>query len=217
MYDSGAFIVKGIETTTLRAGYLKKCDGSVWQAVCDDGWDIDVARQVCNTLGLTQSKQTIRTATNPLTIHGMSTAVHCGNSCLGRRGYRAAGRHICHGQYAGIVCCKSCTYSGHWNFTSAISTDNITCTGAPVQPMTTTGGSSMGEKEGTQQSVSSPNITNTTDKEGAQQSESCPAHAALGGGLGGLCVILAILLVGVVMGWVWSCHSRSRKPKTQER
>ena len=50
-------------------------------------------------------------------------------------------------------------------------------------------------------------------KEGTEQSESCPSLAALGGGLGGLCAILAILLVGVVMGWVWSSHRRSLQEK----
>ena len=41
--------------------------------------------------------------------------------------------------------------------------------------------------------------------------------AALGGGLGGLCGFLVILLVGVVMGWVWTCHSKTRKFELQER
>ena len=50
-----------------------------------------------------------------------------------------------------------------------------------------------------------------------QPAESCPSLAAVGGGLGGLCVILAILLVGVVMGWVWSCHRKTRKFELQER
>ena len=53
-------------------------------------------------------------------------------------------------------------------------------------------------------------------KEGTEQSESCPSLAALGGGLGGLCAILAILLVGVVMGWVWSSHRRSLQKKYAE-
>lgn len=35
--------------------------------------------------------------------------------------------------------------------------------------------------------------------------------AALGGGLGALSIILALGLVGVVTGWVWSCHNRSRR------
>ena len=47
--------------------------------------------------------------------------------------------------------------------------------------------------------------------------ETCPSLAALGGGLGGLCAILAILLVGVVMGWVWTSHSKTRKSELQER
>ena len=42
----------------------------------------------------------------------------------------------------------------------------------------------------------------------------CSSLAALGGGLGGLCAILVILLVGVV---IWSCHRRSEKSRLQER
>ena len=38
-----------------------------------------------------------------------------------------------------------------------------------------------------------------------------------GGGLVGLCAFLAILLVGAVMGWVWTCHSKTRTSELQER
>ena len=34
---------------------------------------------------------------------------------------------------------------------------------------------------------------------------------ALGGGLGTLVVVLILLLVGVVLGWVWSCHRNKNK------
>jgi uncharacterized membrane protein SpoIIM required for sporulation len=44
--------------------------------------------------------------------------------------------------------------------------------------------------------------------EGANTEEG--SLAALGGVLGGLSVILAILLVGVVIGWVWS-HYRIKQ------
>ena len=54
--------------------------------------------------------------------------------------------------------------------------------------------------------------TNTVEG-GVQQLESCPSLAALGGGLGGLCAILAILLVGVVMVWAWSSHRRTGKQR----
>ena len=40
---------------------------------------------------------------------------------------------------------------------------------------------------------------------------------ALGGGLGILSAVLAILLVGVVLGWVWSCHRRKGKSGIHER
>ena len=148
-------------------------------------------------------------------------ALHCGNSCLGRssqslgiRGYWINGTHhtwsddnsaceqdagiVCSvfEQDAGIPCSKSCTdcvvrISVHATILVA---DNTMSAGALVQPTAiTTGGSPMGD---------------------TQQSESSPSLAALGGGLGGLCAILAILLVGVV---IWSCHRRSGKSRLQER
>ena len=40
---------------------------------------------------------------------------------------------------------------------------------------------------------------------------------ALGGGLGILSAVLAILLVGVVLGWVWSCHRKRGKSGIHER
>ena len=58
--------------------------------------------------------------------------------------------------------------------------------------------------------------TNTVEG-GAPQSDSCPSPVAMGGGLGGLCAILAILLVGVVIGWVWTCHRKTSKSELQER
>ena len=61
--------------------------------------------------------------------------------------------------------------------------------------------------------VTEGEIANTNSQVGDmmgedQESVTC---LALGGGLGGLCAILALLLVGVVVGWVWSCHRRTRK------
>ena len=41
--------------------------------------------------------------------------------------------------------------------------------------------------------------------------------AALGGGLGTLSAVLTILLVGVVLGWVWSCRKRKRISCIHER
>ena len=41
--------------------------------------------------------------------------------------------------------------------------------------------------------------------------------ASLAVGLGILSAILAILLVGVVLGWVWSCYTRRGKSGTHKR
>ena len=41
--------------------------------------------------------------------------------------------------------------------------------------------------------------------------------AALSGGLGALAALMALGMVGVVLGWVWSCQRRKGKSTTQER
>ena len=46
-----------------------------------------------------------------------------------------------------------------------------------------------------------------TMKKAAESRTPC---SAVGGALGVLCVVLAALLVGVVMGWVWSCRNKAR-------
>ena len=37
------------------------------------------------------------------------------------------------------------------------------------------------------------------------------SYTAIGGGLGALAVVLALTLVGVVLGWVWHCRANRRK------
>ena len=41
--------------------------------------------------------------------------------------------------------------------------------------------------------------------------------AALGGGLGALAGVMFLGLVGVVLGWVWSCHRSREKSTITER
>ena len=41
--------------------------------------------------------------------------------------------------------------------------------------------------------------------------------ASLSGGLGALAALMAIGMVGVALGWAWSCHRRKGKSTTQER
>ena len=41
--------------------------------------------------------------------------------------------------------------------------------------------------------------------------------AALNGGLGALAALMAIGMVGVALGWAWSCHRRKGKSTTRER
>ena len=40
---------------------------------------------------------------------------------------------------------------------------------------------------------------------------------AIGGGLGALAVVLALTLVGVVLGWVWHCRRNKKKIRFNER
>ena len=47
-----------------------------------------------------------------------------------------------------------------------------------------------------------------SDDVGGVAEGSTDLSTALGGGLGVLSAVLAILLVGVVLGWVWSCHRK---------
>ena len=47
----------------------------------------------------------------------------------------------------------------------------------------------------------------TRDLSIGQMANNC---AKLAGGLGVLTAVMTLLLVGVVLGWVWSCHKRTR-------
>ena len=43
-----------------------------------------------------------------------------------------------------------------------------------------------------------------------QQKTETVTCTALGGGLGTLAAVLILILVGVVLGWVWSCHRKNK-------
>ena len=53
----------------------------------------------------------------------------------------------------------------------------------------------------------------TENKRGTdeQQKTEAVTCTALGGGLGTLAAIQMVILVGVVLGWVWSCHRKIKK------
>ena len=51
-------------------------------------------------------------------------------------------------------------------------------------------------------------------RRGQDQVNNCPA---LAGGLGALTAVMALGLVGMVLGWVWSCYKRRGKSTIQER
>ena len=55
---------------------------------------------------------------------------------------------------------------------------------------------------------------NMTRTEGGRTEENC---VAVGAGLGTLAAVLILVLVGVVLGWVWSCHRCQRTFKKEER
>ena len=62
----------------------------------------------------------------------------------------------------------------------------------------------------TTESATTSTVTtgNMADTEGGRTEENC---MAVGAGLGTLAAVLTLILVGVVLGWVWSC-CRSHKP-----
>ena len=52
---------------------------------------------------------------------------------------------------------------------------------------------------------------------GGKQKEAAGNTAAVGAGLGILSIVLALGVVGVVIGWVWSCHKRRELTTLHER
>ena len=48
----------------------------------------------------------------------------------------------------------------------------------------------------------------TTEGAAVKETATCN-YAGLAGSLGVLMILMAIILVGVVMGWVYSCHQRT--------
>ena len=52
---------------------------------------------------------------------------------------------------------------------------------------------------------------------GGKQKEAAGNTVAVGAGLGILSIVLGLGLVGVVIGWVWSCHKRRELITLHER
>ena len=106
--------------------------------------------------------------------------------------------------------------------------------GASDAVYSTAGGTTGVTTEGTTEGTAG-GTTEGTDGEGSYSGDSTPftessdevggrgdlrhQHlcTALGGGLGTLSAVLIILLVGVVLGWVWSCRKRKRISCIHER
>lgn len=61
--------------------------------------------------------------------------------------------------------------------------------------------------------VTSPAANGNVQRRGQDQANNYPA---LAGGLGALTVVMALGLVGVILGWAWSCRRRG-KSTIQER
>ena len=60
-------------------------------------------------------------------------------------------------------------------------------------------------------------ITTMGEGEGGTNASGSGGIASLTVGLGILSAVLAILLEGVVLGWVWSCYRRRKKSGIHER
>ena len=56
-------------------------------------------------------------------------------------------------------------------------------------------------------STAGHNRDTSADTESSRDQSPCQA---VGGALGALSAVLGVALVGVVMAWVWSCHSKAR-------
>ena len=56
--------MRGIHTEDLVAGGLEVCTGSVWRAVCDDGWDGREARVFCRQLGFPEGEHILILSTH---------------------------------------------------------------------------------------------------------------------------------------------------------
>ena len=207
--------------------------------MCHDGWDISDARALCGILGFSQCKLILAIY---LAYNNKITALHCGNTCFGKSTLpRGIGHITCReqqrtctwnaytsacGQDAGLVCSEF-GYARGGNSNHAL---NITACHYPAGkmmnvecPLPTQISPTCPTTTRTHPATNTVEMSTTVGSLGgdmvggaqsAESCDSCPSLAALGGGLGVLCAILALLLVGVVVGWVWSCHRRIGK---QER
>jgi hypothetical protein len=55
-YENGDIIVRGINTTNFIAGRLEMCVGTEWWALCDNGWDFQIAMKICRKFSLNKGK-----------------------------------------------------------------------------------------------------------------------------------------------------------------
>ena len=99
---------------------------------------------------------------------------------------------------------QTCDYS---DTTSPTSTSSLTTSSTPPSLVSTSPANTTLPDGFNSQTTHFP--TNGASGEGQQsRTDSC---TAIGGGLGALAAVLALTLVGVILGWVWHCRRNNRK------
>ena len=186
----GDIRVTGINTTTLVAGRIEICAWEEWRAVCHGSWDIREAMVVCRQLGFfPQGILTIHTHIYKTISSYLSGTLFCTKSCFGKDNKIGLYDWGCNGNESKLQDCLTPVS----NTSNCGEAAGVIC--SKEDPFTT---------------VSNVSTDNETAECTTPSKPYATGMAALAGGLGGLSVILAILLAGVVTGWVWSCYRRSR-------
>ena len=109
--EHGRINIIGIETMNLIAGRLEICDGSSWQAVYDNNWEITAAMLVCN-----QTKFPLNGKPYPKTADIIEGSIigtaYCRNSCFGASNLTSGFTdYDCTGESTLIECQTTTNYS----------------------------------------------------------------------------------------------------------
>ena len=104
----------------------------------------------------------------------------------------------------------------HHNNSTDPSTDPNSTT-PPSTPLTTVSPASSEYSSGTENTTlpsTSQEKPLSSSEPRQEQTDSC---TSLGAALGGVAAVLAVILVGVVLGWVWHCQRNKGRAKFRER
>ena len=117
----------------------------------------------------------------------------------------------------GVTC--ECTECPETEYTECPETEytecpEAECTECPeTEPCASATNTTAVEQAHIENTIPTPGVC--ASGEGQQsRTDNC---TAIGGGLGALAVVLALTLVGVVLGWVWHCRRNKKKIRFNER